>query len=592
MLNSIKDLYKFYIYHPSNGLVEVFPHNSTLEWTWEKNKEKSQAFRRKTLSTELNFKKQDFTLLHDLERSNYKCEKIIIEVHRKCSGGFSLFWVGYLALIDGDYDLDKCIVSIKPRLEDEYSCILSNWTKEKDFIGGVGAPPSVGDIRITIGEIETTTCTSHPYFITSNYLPNADDYPMTTFCLDNIPTWTFVGNTLVNLSIFNETEYEFEVESKFIRERAETFNVGGVPDPPSGLGWVLISNNGTKSVWVRPISAEYDQLNVTPIGNGRRLTDVIQYLIQDCGLDFVSDFFNKNPDNTSPDNFAYDYAELFYKELIIWQKSDVKRQPRTITDSNNNTITLSYVFASKAIIKLKDLLNWLNIMYNVQWKIIGNKFRIEHYTYWNSEKQNLIDLTDNSRIKGLYRYKYEVEELPASETWQWMEETDKSDFDGLPIFYSETCSYGDDDGKDLEYSVSKITTNVDYIINNPSKISDDGFVIASTGELQNKLFLLSAPGSISGENKINASNSFANLLYYLHRHVRPQRSGNMNGSDTSFYYPVPSRSQNEITFALCCEELENFDTNMRIRTQLGWGDLDTVKFKDPSSLITVKLLYE
>jgi hypothetical protein len=586
MLKTISDLYKFYLYHPINGLVEVFPYNKTMEWAWEKNKEESQAFTRKKLSTELLFKKNDFFLLYDLERSNYKCEKITLEIHRECNGGFSLFYSGYIALIDGDYDRDKCMVKIKLRQDDEYNCILKDWTKEKDFIGGVGAPLAVDEIRFQDGDLEYETCEGpEKRANTFHFLPKPEDLPIITTCLDVPQSWSHVENyySIQNIPI-NDGFYLYREKSVFVREFKYTDNLGSSPVAPPGNGWIPIEIGATQTKWVRAVASEYK----IPLGNGRKLNDVIQYLIQECGLTFVSDFFNKNPDNTNPTNFAYDYAEQFYKELVIWQKSDVKRQPRVITLSDGSTQTLEFIYSIKALIKLKDLLKWLYEMYNVQWAIIGNTFRIEHYTYWNSSLQNLIDLTQNERIKGNYNYKYISEELPEKETWTWMEESDRSDFDGLPITYDEICSYGEDDAKDEEFNISKITTNVDFIVKNQSKISDDGFVIAST---ENSI-IQSEICRITNTLQINGCNALSNLLYHLHRHGRPQRQGNMNGTDETFYFPKPKRQGPDVSVPMCCDEVETFDTNFRVKTQMGWGNMVSAKLKDPNGIMTISLLHE
>lgn len=588
MLN-IRDLYKFYINHPVRGLIEVFPYNSTIEWAWEKNKESNEAFKRKKLTSTLVFKKDQFFIFYDLDRSKYRCEKILIEVHRACDEIFTLFWSGYIALIDGEYDRDKCSVTLKVRNDDEYTCILNSYGKEKDFIGGIGAPASVEDVKFTQGEIESKECISPTYYEPGVWYPEASNYPQNTSCLDNPSTWTFVTNVLVNVRIYQPDpridEYAFEVESRFIREKIITLNSFG---PPSGDGWTVIANDGTSSTYVRPASANFDTLSSGPIKNGRKLNDVIQYLLTDCELTLVSDFFNYNPDNSHPQNFAYTYAETYYKDLIIWQKSDVKRQPRRITNSNGDSRILPFESATKAFIKLKELLDWLNKMYNVQWAIIGNTFRVEHYTFWKSSRQNLIDLTENKAILGNYNYKYISEELPSSETWKWMEETDKKDFDGTPIIYSETCSYDDNETKDEEYPINKVTTNIEYIITNPSEISDTGFVIAST---ENSV-IQSDLCKITNQVKLNGPNALSNLLYYLHRHGRPQRQGTMNNEEEEFFFPTPKRQGPEIVLPMCCEEIETFDTNFRVKTQLGWGDIDTAKFSDPRGLMTLNLLHE
>ena len=563
----------------------MFPHNKTLKWTWEKAKDKTMAFRRKVLSTSLVFVKQDFEIIYNLLRSQYKCDKIRIEIHRICDGAFNIFYEGYLATVDGDYNVDQCRVEIKVRQEDEYSCILKDYTNEKDFIGGIGAPPAVNPVRFTQGEIEYITCSNYYY---TDTLPDASEFTPNSSCITDPDTWGFLYNSIENVSYqiipnTNVYEYYYEVVSYFAREKITL----PCTQSPFGSGWVILINDcPTTWTWVRPVYNQYIASS-SPVKNGRKLNDVIQFLLNECGYTFVSDFFGANPDDTNPDNFAYDYAKTFLQSEVIWQKSDVKRKPRVLTDSNGNTTVLPYESATKALIKLKDLLTYLYYMYNVQWRIIGNTFRIEHYTYWNSEKQNIIDLTQNNRIKGLHKFKFNTDEIPQKERWLWMEETDKSDFDGLPIIYAETCSY-DGDTNETEYPIQRVTTNIEYIIANQDKIDDAGFVI---GAVESSVFI-SDVCLITGDQKVNGPNSLANLLYYFHRHGRPQRQGNMNGTDTDFYRPLPTRTQDGITVPICCDELESLDVNFRVKTQLGWGEMASIDYEDPSGILSLSLLHE
>jgi hypothetical protein len=572
MLETIKDLYRFYINHPIDGLIEVFPANANLDWEWKR--QKGQIFFRKELSNELNFIGDDFKKLYKLDRSTYRCDKILIEIHRKCDEGFTVFWTGYLALIDGDFHVDRCKLKIKPRIEDEYTCLLSNWNKEKDYIEGVPSLPTIG---ITEGIINEAICTEtydHP--IQAGAFNPQEQTPNTS-CLDDPSYWSYGGVYTANIISYDNTilEETWEVTYIFFREEVTR------PTQPFGVGWVEISTG----LWVRPLTINNVGVNFK-LNNGRNFGDVIQFLVSDCGLTFVSDFFNYNPDNTHPTNFAYDYAALYLHSLAIFQKSDLK--PGQI--SQNATAV-----ATKAKVKLKELLSDLNSLFNVFWSIDGNTFRIEHFTFYR-QNQNMIDLTSNNRIKGLNKYKYLSEDLPRFEVWTMMDKTDKhpsltiiEDFDAGNIEYIDNCSFEDDDANEAKFPASKITTNIEYITQDTEgNISSDGNVLVCT--LNGSV--MSSVGVVTGKQALNMPLSLGNLLYHLHRHGRPQRSGNMNGTDQAFFLIHPSREQDGISIPICCTDVDQFDPLHKIKTQLGWGFIDSAKLSDPKQVITFNLLHE
>ncbi len=575
MLATIKDLYKFYITHPTDGVIEMFPSVGSMDWLWKKQKE--QIYFRKELNTELNFIGDDFKKLYKLDRSNYRCEKILIEIHRKCDEAFTVFWTGYLALIDGDFDADKCRLKIKPRIEDQYTCLLSNWNKEKDFIGGQGAPPALDPIGITPGIIEENICTiNYDHAIQAG---SFDPYALDPFtdCLDNPSLWSYGGVYSANIIEYNNINLEETWEVKFIyfREKIES------PTEPFGVGWVEISTG----VWVRPLTVNNVDINFK-LNNGRNFNLVLQYLVSDCGLNYVSDFFNFNRDDTHPTNFAYDYAALYLYDLVIFQKSDLL--PGQI---NQNATAV----ATKAIVKLKELLSDLSSLFNVFWVIEGNTFRVEHYTYFR-QNQNMIDLTSNNRIKGLNKYKYVSEDLPKFEIWTMMDKTNKNknlviieDFDAGTIEYNDNCSYEGENVNESNYPASKITNNIEVITqDNEGNISKDGFTLVSTKGGS----IVSSIGVVSGKQALNMPLSLGNLIYYLHRHGRPQSSGNVNGTDEAFFLSLPSREQVPISVPICCEDVNQFDPLHKIKTQLGWGFIDSAKLSDPSQVITFNLLHE
>jgi hypothetical protein len=578
-LNTIRNLYKFYYTHPTKGQLECFPANNKIEFTWKKDKD--QLFFRKELNSTLKFVKDDFTDLYNIDRSNYRCEKLFFEAHRSDGLSFDLFWSGYIALIDAEFDVDRCEVSVKPRLSDNYSCLLNNWNTEKDFIVGCNR---LNGVRFTVGEIEFLTCTAEirPIFIPGNALNAAIQTPITSCLTEPYEGWFFIGNHFTS-----EISYSgfYFLESRYGREFIlRSFAVHGITPPP-GVGWIIISITGDEVKWVRPLSVSSDALYLNPLQNGRKLNDVLKFLLADCDLTIVSDFFNINPDNTHPDNIAYDYADNFLHEVVIFQKSDIRRTNKR----NVNGTALDVDYATHAYIKLKNFLEFLRVIYNVHWSVEENVFRIEHYTYF-TEGSLMLDLTIQNRniLAGLHKYNYKKESLPGKETWKWMEITDTvNDFDGLPVTYNSECSF-DKEGKDIEYNAEQVTTNVEFIINNPDKIADSGFVLVAT-EYNT---IITDIGLISGKIKINAPHAFANLQYHLHRHGRPQKYGNMNGSDETFYNVNKTRSQPEISFKISTDDLTLFNPIDKVKTQLGWGNVEQATLSDPENVMKISLIHD
>lgn len=594
----INDLYKFYYTHPTNGLVQVYPANNSLSFQWKR--EKGQIFFRKDLTTTLNFIGDDFKELYRLDRSNYRCEKLNFEIHRKCGEAYSLYWTGYLALIDGDFDVTKCKVSIKPRIEDKYSCLMQGWKKEKDYIGGVGAPPAIDPgIKLTEGNVQFIDCTLQVnQYQNFDILPDVSSLIPYTDCLSEpLDSWSYLGYDLTFVRFFttiNETTgaetlvKQWSLVCHYAREVKPGTIEGSTPVPPSGGGWYYIPSGALSSMWARPININSDLAKIDALKNGRWLKDVLNYLVSDCGLHVVSDFLNISPDNTAPNNDAYDYAALNFKEIAIFQKSDIRRA-KPVYDDEGNVIPIQP--ATKAAIVLQKLLENLHKGLNVYWDIIDDVFRIEHITYWQ-QRNLMLNLTQDSlkhRIAGLHRYKYLKEEVPIKETWSWMEKTDNNgDFDGLPIEYNEYCSFGDESSNEVDFQCDIITTNVEYIILNSDKIADAGNVLICTRNNG----ILSDIGRLSNQYKINGALGFANLMYHLQRYGRPQISGKLNGLDEAFFTKLRTRSQEGITLQLCCDDLATFDPQHSVKTQLGWGDVESATLTDPQSIIKLNLVHE
>lgn len=574
----IHDTYQFYYSHPILGNTRFYPANSSLEFAWKK--EKGQVFYRLDLNTSLNIVGDEFKKFYALDRGQYRGEKIGLEIKRKCGDSYNPFWTGFFALIDGNFDVSRCKLEIKPRIDDVYTPFIEDWEKEKDFIGGEGAPKAY-TLSLIEGSFEYTDCT------TTLRIEDSDPPPAPSMFSNCVPndypaTWQFVKYEIEKRGIPGEEESVWSKKYFYSRIITTTQCDGGNPVMPFGDGWIMISNNCPNSTtWARPINLS-NNLDLTKLNNGRKLKDVLQYA---TNLLVTSNFFSINNDNSNPNNAAYEYALKYLNDLHIYQKSDVRRlSPKAADDTD-----LVYQNATKAIYKLKDLLDSLRTIFNVFWYIDNSKLIIEHISYF--QNNYMLDMTKESlkhRIRGFHKYQYKKEELPITEKFKWMEDSDiDGDFDAPSIKYNKVFSYDKEDGKNTEYSTKSITTNIEFISLNKDKISDAGFVIAAVKNGS----IIASKGVISGTYKINAPLCFANLLDALHRHDRPQINGNMNNSDTRFETARKIRKQDPISIEICCTDLSEFDPKDLVKTQLGWGEVETATFKDPASLLTLNLTH-
>jgi hypothetical protein len=563
-VHSLNDTYRFYYNSPLTGQTQCYPANDAIDFVWEK----TDNFYRRKINTPLRFIKNDFTNLHQLERSDDRCEKIDFTVEIKCGESFFPYWSGFLALVNGNFNVSKCFVDITPRLEDDYTCFLKVWEKEYNIIDIV---PRVNNIKITdFANIETYIC----YGLE---LSTSDVNTWGNNCLPDLspPTGSW-GIVFQNSVPSTEPGYVF-VTTIFARDTAFFASDPGAP-------WEYIGPGpGGTSRYGRPIARGeliIDETGVITnvISRGYPVMEVIQRIIDECGLTLVSDFYSFNPPGNAPSNFAYDYAAAYYNNLLFFQITDVKEpnadEAATIANS-----------------KLKEILDNLKFHHNIGWTIDNAELRIEHISYF-SQARLMLDLTQPATVEyiaGKHEYKYITEEMPRSEKWSFPTKSLDIDWDAPSVTYQDTCSY-DEDGKDVEYKIGKWASNILHIINNKDKYSDDLFVLVANNPVNNTIYRMA--GEITGVMKINGTMALSNTIYYLQRHRRPQSRGVMNNQPEQFYNVQKKRAQPEISIPICCEDLLQFNPNDYVKSQLGWGEVASAKYNTKTKLLSLELNFD
>lgn len=574
----IGNKYKIEVSYPGRGFTQSFPVNNSLEWVYER--EDGQLFFRKKLSTKLTFKddpaipSSDFTDLYTVERSaNSRCDKIDVIVYKRCSknGSWEEHYHGYLSMIDGEWNKSHCVVDIPIRAQDQYTCFFENW--EKDI--NIFQLPNLDryDSRSTIGVIEYKEC--------NVTVSNIGDDAANECGID-----TDLGWTLVKLRIHTVIYNGVQTVNKTSTWARETF-IGSQP----GLDWILDGG-----AWVRSPEVVEDKLAEVYTGNlqerfwnivqynltnGLKLSSVIEEMIKwfrICNYSVVSNLLGINPDGTAPTNIAYNFAFDHLRNLYIYDKEDVLRAKDKTQSSTG----------ARNPISIKRMIQNIKALFNAEFIIEENTnvVRIEHITYFLDNR--MLDLTQARFLKdieGKWKYTYEKEKLPIKEFFEFMEPT-IINFDGVPIEYDESCS-SDDPNNTTTIKADYVVTAVDDVVEFPVKYTDKGFVIV---ERSNTGYIVSG-NSFSSVDR-NGNLSWPRLQENFYKWRRPQSKGKMNQQFTNFFTYKRTRKQDPIQIQLCCSDYTNFNPKDLVKTQLGWGEILTAKYSEPSEVLTVELLHD
>ena len=488
---------------------------------------------------------------------------------------------------------DKCTVEFGGDKEDIYTCIKENWSTDTNIF-------SAGPVK----EVQSFFGTPTP--ITCGPLNQASAIKIMGFfeqnvngCLGGDDSAYTIIRAYIDLVPGAPDTYDHYAtySSEKVLARPCIGGIGGVPDPPPGAGWIELANNcatlGTCD-YGRPVQVTYegeqqattgyvwDNLysitgaKTTAFGNGVLFSDIIQDLIDPCGLTVVSDFFDINADATAPSNTAYTASEALYN-LMVFQKSDIKRPD----DSTPATV---------GNMKLKDMLSWLATMFNVFWKIEGTDLRLEHISYF--EGSNGEDLTINQLGAVEYRnnFTYDGDKLAPRESFRWMDETVDPDFNGLDIIYTGACV--DYELEPLLNTVDAVFTDLGRIDSNVDAVSDDGFFFMATDEDGGTYYINREVAELSGSVKANAHLSWANLQENYLTWNRLQATGNLNNVGQTFNSYIRSKRQQSIPVSLGVAEYFALDKSDKLNTLLGWGSISRGNYSFANCTYLVELLQE
>ena len=253
--------------------------------------------------------------------------------------------------------------------------------------------------------------------------------------------------------------------------------------------------------------------------------------------------------------------------------------------------------AQKAETTLGTMLNALRDIYRCYWYIENGKLKIEHISFFRnggsySGASVGVDLTqikspNNGKTWGYLTSNYEFDKSDMAERYQfsWMDDVTET-FDGKPI---EIRSKYVTAGKIEEITVSSITTDIDYMLLNPSAISEDGFALFAAVGSSGNYSLPFVERNIDGAD-LTFQNGYLSWItlqpnYYVYD--LPAKAVTINDTDMTMSQTSRQRKQ-KVKFPSATE----LDVQKLVKTYLGNGQVEKITLNLCSRINEVTLKYD
>lgn len=368
------------------------------------------------------------------------------------------------------------------------------------------------------------------------------------------------------------------------------------PDLPSDLGFVACTymyfGSGTTAdgslPWFICITGIVEQ----EYCRARRMDDTIQRMLDtyNCpsATRVVSDFFEINPDGTAEgyaDGINYVTGDTnTLNHLLLLQASDA------IDPDASEWATLGEL-------SLRELLEWLRIMFQVYWDITpGGVFRLEHIDYWTQVEALDLTTADALRRNAMRnRYKHLSEAAPRRERMSYQAQR-TLDFVGRDIVYPAACATGE-----VKQESVTVFADLAYLVGDPDAVSREGFVMLACTEIDGTpdptYSVIVDTGILLPNPVTNHPLAWSTLHDRYFRSWRYVRSGELNGVTTNFEVR-PTIEQDGLVTDVCCDNL-TWDGSGTVKTELGeqylamrQGLVHKATWDDTDDIIRLTLRYQ
>lgn len=259
--------------------------------------------------------------------------------------------------------------------------------------------------------------------------------------------------------------------------------------------------------------------------------------------------------------------------------------------------------AQKAEASLEELMKMLRDCFRCYWYIEDNKFKIEHiYFFVNggsySDKSNyqldFTKLTDqfNKKLSSYFQSEIEYDKSDLNQRYEFAWMDDVTDlFGGNTIDVKSNYIQKD---KTEEINIGQFSSDVDYMLFNPSNFSEDGFALlcpvknGSTLELP----IITVNGLVDENKDIYtavAQNWYASWIYLQNFYLWDMPAYSIESNVLNYLYARDIKKCMKHTIEFPTEE--DLDELKLIKTAFGNGKMDEISISLDTRMAKVNLLY-
>lgn len=259
--------------------------------------------------------------------------------------------------------------------------------------------------------------------------------------------------------------------------------------------------------------------------------------------------------------------------------------------------------AQKAEVSLEELMKMLRDCFRCYWYIEDNKFKIEHiYFFMNggsySGKSNyqldFTKLTDqfNKKLSSYFQSEIEYDKSDLNQRYEFAWMDDVTDlFGGNTIDVKSNYTQKD---KTEEINIGQFSSDVDYMLFNPSNFSEDGFALlcpvknGSTLELP----IITVNGLVDENKDIYAAvaqNWYASWIYLQNFYLWDMPAYSIESNVLNYLYVRDIKKCMKHTIKFPTEE--DLGELELIKTAFGNGKIDEISISLDTRMAKVNLLY-
>lgn len=258
--------------------------------------------------------------------------------------------------------------------------------------------------------------------------------------------------------------------------------------------------------------------------------------------------------------------------------------------------------AQKAEVSLEDVMKMLRDCFRCYWYIEDNKFKIEHisffmrggsYSYNTSIQLDFTKLVDqfNKKLSSYFQSEVEYDKTDLNQRYEfgWMDDVTDL-FGGVTIDVKSNYVQKD---KTEEINISQFSSDVDYMLFNPSNFSDDGFALLCPIKNGSSLELPIIETQLIDENgdTYNAviQNFYAAWAYLVRFYMYDMPASNLDCNVLGNLYASGVKMCMKHTIEFPIEE--DLNELELIKTTIGNGKIDEVSINVNTRRAKVRLLY-